>query len=282
MRAKAGQAYQAVSDAVPDIHADEAFSAARTGLGGANSQAAQLFPKITNNPGIKDLSEDLKAFELGPVPTSAAVEVVKELRFNANANLKAIGDPSKHALGLAQRQAADSIDDLMERNIAAAGKPDVVSQYRAARQLIARSYDVEGATNPATGDVSARGIARLSAKGRPLTGELNIIANAANAFPRAMQPPAGFGHEENWSALDFFGGAASALAGHPGVLAAIAGRPLARAAVLSGPVQDLAARSRGGASVLPAAGQALMRSFPAGVIGHNQQSPDDALGYMPP
>ncbi len=78
-----------------------------------------------------------------------------------------------------QRQAADAVDELIERNAAAAGKPDVVAKYRQARQLIAKSYDVEGATNPSTGDVNARGIARLAAKGRPLTGELDTIANVA-------------------------------------------------------------------------------------------------------
>ena len=236
VRREAGKAYQAVIDAVPSIKADSEFKAIVDGLGGQNSQAAKAFPKIIANSGIKDMVDELKSAD--EHPTAAWVELVKELRFNANTNLKAIGDPSKHALGLAQREAASTVDDMLERQLAAAGKPDAVEAYQAARRLIAKSYDVEGATNSATGDVSARGLARLADKGRPLNGELKTIADAASAFPKAMQAPSGFGDNEAWSILDFFGATGSAAAGHPGVAGAILGRPAARAAVLSGPYQN--------------------------------------------
>jgi hypothetical protein len=236
IRHKAGQAYQAVARAIPVIQADSAYDSVVAGLGGRNGQAAQLFPKITKNPGIQDLVDELT--NVRQFPTGTGLEIVKELRFNANSNLKALGDPSKHALGLAQREAANAIDDLMDRNIVATGQTGVVDAYRQARQLIAKSYDIEGATNIATGDVNARGLSRLSAKGRPLTGELDTIANAAAAFPKAMQPPAGFGYDEKFSALDFFGAAASALHGRLDVAGAILGRPVARSAVLSKPYQN--------------------------------------------
>ena len=142
VRDDAGAAYQAVINSTPIITADHHYDAALAGLGGSNSQAAKFFPKITNNPGIKELVGELQGVR--QFPTAAGVELVKELRFSANSNLKAIGDPSKHALGLVQRQAADAIDELIERNAAAAGKPDVVAAYRQARQLIAKSYDVQG------------------------------------------------------------------------------------------------------------------------------------------
>jgi hypothetical protein len=236
VRATAGKAYQAVADSIPVIEADEPYIDAVSSLGGRNSQAAQMFPRITANPGIHELVDELNS--VGEFPTPVGVELVKELRFNANANLKAIGDPSKHALGLAQRQAADAVDGLMERQIEASGKPGLVDAYRAARMLIAKSYDVEGATNTATGDVNARGLARLADKGRPLSGELETIANAASAFPKALQPPAGFGNSESWSALDFFGGAAAVAHGNPGVAAGIMLRPAARATLLSQPFQN--------------------------------------------
>lgn len=236
VRADAGKAYQAVANAVPVIAADAQYISDINSLTGKNSQVAALFPKITNNPGLRDLVDELQT--VPQIPTDVAVELVKELRFNGNTNLKAIGDPSKHALGLAQRSAANAIDDLMDREITVTGQPNLIAEYRKARQLIAKSYDLEGVTNPATGDVNARGLARLATKGKPLTGELDTIANAANAFPKAMQPPAGFGHNESLSALDFFGSAASIAHGNPGVAAAILGRPAARAAVLSDPFQD--------------------------------------------
>ena len=191
VRAEAGKAYANVVKSIPQVSSDPAFQAEVAALGGANSTAARISPNITANPGIQGLRDELMA--VPSFPTEAGVEVVKELRLNGNQNLKAIGDPSRHALGMAQREAADAIDNLMERNIVATGKTDVISAYREARRLIAKSYDVEGATNSATGDVNARGLARLAVKGRPLTDQLKEIADAALAFPKAMQTPAGLG-----------------------------------------------------------------------------------------
>ena len=252
LRAKAGDAYQAVKNAYTSMTTDGTFTKDIHELTGSNSQAAAMFPDIMKNPEIEKLQAAL--LQADRVPTDAAIKVVKKLRFDANQNLKAIGDPGKHALGLAQRQAADAIDNQIERNLMDLGghgkgpsgfgpggegyAENVVQKYRAARQLIAKSYDVEGATNEATGDVNARGLARLSDKGRPLSGELDTIANAAKAFPKAMQNPATFGGTENWSALDFFGAAGATVAGRPGVAGAILARPLARGAVLSGPYQN--------------------------------------------
>ena len=236
VRAQAGEAYKDVVNAVPTIKPDQPFRDIVQSLGGQNSQAAKAFPKITNNAGIKELVGELDM--ASEHPTGAWVELVKELRFSANSNLKSIGDPSKHALGLAQREAANAVDDLMERQITAAGNPQAINAYRQARQLIAKSWDVEGATNPASGDVSARGLAKLMDKGRPLTGELKTIAEAGSAFPKSMQDPAGFGDNEAFSALDFFGSAAAVAHGNPTVAGAILARPVARSVLLSKPYQQ--------------------------------------------
>lgn len=238
VRKEAGKSYDAVRDALPDVKPDDTFASTVAGLGGRTSQAAQFFPELMDNAAIKTLSEELGT--IPSFPTPAGMELVKELRFRGTANLKAIGDPAKHALGLAQRQAADAVDALIERNIETTFGPDsnLVQQYRNARQLIAKSYDVEGATNSATGDVNARGLAKLANNGRPLTGELDVIANAANSFPKALQNPAAFGGNEAHSAIDFFTSAAALAHGNVGVAGAILGRPVGRALVLSKPIQN--------------------------------------------
>lgn len=271
VRQQAGQAYQAVVDAVPSVKTDKTFKEAVEGIAGKNSQAAKAFPNITKNPGIAEMADELLSAD--EHPTRAWVDVVRELRFNGNANLKAMGDPSKHALGLAQREAANAIDDMMERQIAAAGKPEVVDAYKAARRLIAKSYDVEGATNTATGDVSARGLARLADKGKPLTDELKTISDAASAFPKAMQAPSGFGDNEAWSALDFFGSAGALAHGNPGIAGTILARPLARGTVLSQPYQNFITRPNSGR--LP-----IQPLAAAGVMQQNPYPPSPAAPYI--
>ena len=263
VRAEAGKAYAAVANSIPVVVADKQFKDEIAALGGASSQAAKYFPGIMKNSGVDALIKELSTRD--SAPPQAAIEVVKKLRFDANANLKAPGDPAKHALGLSQRQAADAIDDLVERNLESAAAQGggvqasipygLVDHYRSARQLIAKSYDVQGATNPATGDVNAAGLAKLANKGRPLTGELETIAHTANAFPKAVQNPATFGGVEDHSSMDFFGSALTFAHGDPGVAATILGRPLARGAILSKPYQD---------AIIPTAPKAPPAPTPSG------------------
>lgn len=278
VRTKAGKAYEDVEKAVPFITPDDQFRLATQALGSRASHAAQYFPQLMNNPGINAVSQELSGVQY--FSPRAGLEVVKELRFNGNANLKAPGDPMKHALGLAQRQAADAIDSLMDREIekaAYSGKdtgarisPDLVSKYRKARQQIAKSYDIEGAMNPATGDVNALGIGKLAVKGRPLTGELDQIANAANAFPRALQNVARFGGEEQHSAVDFFGSSLAIGHGNPALAATIAGRPAARKLLLSSPYQNRLANPRPSERTLPTQGQILPLLTPGEIAGGQQ------------
>jgi hypothetical protein len=237
VRAQAGKAYAAVSQTVPVTTTDNQYAAIIQGLGGANGQAAQLFPKITKVAAINDLIDELKA--VPQMPTEAAMRIVRDLRYDGKVNLKSREDPSKHALGAAQHEAADALEDLIERNVAGqTGSTALVDAFKSARQLIAKSHDVEEATNPATGDVSAGKIAGLAAKGRPLSGNLAKIANAGMAFSKEMQAPAGFGYESSHSALDIIGSAAAALHGAPSIAGTLMGRPLARSGVLSETYQN--------------------------------------------
>lgn len=100
-----------------------------------------------------------------------------------------------------------------------------MQRFREARSLFSRIYDVESVTNKATGDVIARRVASLrSGMKRPLTGELKQIADTYDAFPKQMQSPSAFGHTEDFSILDLYGGGLAALSGHPGAAVAVIGR----------------------------------------------------------
>lgn len=116
-----------------------------------------------------------------------------------------------------------------------------MAAFRRARQDIAKSYSVQKAVNPATGDVSAQSLARELVKGKPLSGDLRTIAEVASAFPKATQ--ALKESPKAVSPLDFaFGGGASIATGNPLALATLAARPAARALQLSPMYQGLLAR----------------------------------------
>lgn len=236
VRKTASEAYKNVANSVSQIVPDEAFKADVSGLGPRVAEAAKAFPGLVKNDDIKNLSETLaNAGEFSP---QAGLELVRHLRADAAANLKAFSDPGRQALGLSQRQAAEAVDNLIERNLTAVGKPDLVKEYRDMRQLLARSYDVEAATNAETGNVNARIIGALAKKGRPLMGQLRDIANAARAFPKAMQNPEMFGGTEGLGILD----AGAAAMSHGATLPVSIARPAVRSALLSSPYQNMLMR----------------------------------------
>lgn len=257
VRAEAGKAY-GVLKAVPNIALDDEYRTAISSISAEARAAAKEFPKIIDVSEIESIQKELMD---KPVrSTSGLVEVVKRLRFDAKANLQARDAPNKLALGLAQRQAAWVVEDLIERRLAETGRSELVDQYRAARTLIAKSYDWESATNASTGNTDARHIAALFDKGRPMTGNMKIVADAANNFPHAFQPEAKIGGVETWSVLDMAYAAAAASAaaarGDVGLAAILAAavpfaRPAVRAGVLSRPFQRTMISNSPASAILP-------------------------------
>jgi hypothetical protein len=92
-------------------------------------------------------------------------------------------DPKSLAEARKQDALAKRLEGYIEDAANNAGIPGLVQKLRDARQMIAKTYDVERALNVATGDVSAPIIGRMVDKGKPLTGELATIGKFAEAFP---------------------------------------------------------------------------------------------------
>ena len=281
-----------VESAVPEVTFSKDYRDKVANLGGRGSLLEKAFPRSATNPEIEEVRSELAAYGPGKAAdTRAVVMKIADLRKEANTSLKAIGDAQKHRLGLAQREAADILEDELDNSVRnapayfadkiaalqkeaaattkmirpilgptsyypmylahlnaeiakyqtmladATAKGSALStlpaRNRAARQMFAKIYDVQAATNPSTGDVSARGLARAFNKGMPFTGGLKTIADASNASPKSTQQPSAFGRSEDWSALDFFGAATSVLSGHPTVAAGILARPFVRGRLLS-------------------------------------------------
>jgi hypothetical protein len=184
----------------------------------------------------------------GQQKSSATIlDELKQARADATAFFRHYdrsADPSSLTKAKQAAATADSLETQLETIATAAGKPELVDQLHAARQLYARTYDVERALNLGDGNVSASLIGRMLDKGRPLTGELKVIGKFAQAFPRvardasSLPPPSVSGTDAAASAI--LGGIGYGAAGGPAGLLA-AGLPLlrgpARSAVLSGAMQ---------------------------------------------
>lgn len=161
------------------------------------------------------------------------VEQMKRLRYDGEANL-ASADPGNRSLGQAQKFAAKQLEDLAERNLNNFNQPDVMKNFKQARQDIAKSYTIEKSLNAATGDVSGAKLGQRAATGKIVPSELEALANAAAAYPTAFQNTARIGSVPGVSPLDVgAAGIAAASSGNPSLLGTVFGRPAVRAGITS-------------------------------------------------
>jgi hypothetical protein len=230
LRRNAGKAYDEVAKAGGRIIADNQYIDDLINLSKSAQRIRADFPDapLAGADKIEALTNGMLRQSFS---ASSAIEYVKKLRADANKNLswQNQADPERLALGHAQKAAAEALDNVIERNLAARGQTRLMSDYRAARTYIAKTYTVENALNEATGNVVAR---KLIPEVDKLTGQLRTTAQFAQAFPKANQPVEGIGGIPSISPLDVYGSAGAAALGTgtfgiPGGLAG-AGLPLAR------------------------------------------------------
>jgi hypothetical protein len=196
VRADAGKAYDAVRGA-GTITADQRYGDALDALGAANRNVMPEFPGVARS----DVPGFVSGLKKDSFDASTAVDAIRLLRARADQAFRG-GDSE---MGRAAKGAAKEIEALIERNLDAASmaqtaisqsmgrlRPEgrapgvLLADFRDARQLMAQTYTVEKALNSVTGDISAPVLARELAKGKPLSGELRDIAEAATSFPKAM------------------------------------------------------------------------------------------------
>jgi hypothetical protein len=194
IRADAGKAYEDLKNASTNITPsgqaklpiknipDQDFKDSIRGLTDDYKNAMREFPELfTNMKGAVKLQQTL--LQKSNMSTDAVVELVKKLRSDATDYLKKYDDPGARGLGMANKAAANALDDLLDRTMTKNQQPDLVSNYRQARQRIAQSYNIEDALNPDLGMVDAKKFADIS-KGIPLTGPLKAVSQMGTAFPK--------------------------------------------------------------------------------------------------
>jgi len=208
---------------------------------------------------------------------AAWTERLKALRFESKTLFKS-DDPSKVALGKIKGKAATAFEDLIERRMMQAGNNDLLKNFREGRQLIAKTYTIEKALNPATGNVNAAKLGNMLKANKKLSDELLDIARVQVAYPKAMQEITS--SMPGVSPLDVATAAiGTASATTPkqavGVLGAVGLRPVARELITSGPYQAMFGNPNYSTGLTLRAlntrpGQAALRLAPSS-IGASQQ-----------
>lgn len=244
LRQRAGAAYDAVAN-TGTVTPTAAYGQALDRITAPYVKAAQGFPNAPASPIVAKID----ALRSTQFDAASAIAKIRTLREDATAAY-ASGDK---AAGKALKAGANALEDALDTHLTSIGAPsNLLGNYRDARQLIAKTYDVQGALNDATGNVNAVKIGAKLAKGAPLTGNLQTIGKTAQAFPTAVKEVTS--SMPGVSPLDFMGANLLHAAGSGFLsIASLGARPLTRAAILTGPVQrTIGAPSYGGSSTLNA------------------------------
>lgn len=212
-RKEAGKAYDEVrnlmDNAYPEfknvrLKPDKEFQATMDNITGTFKNYARRFPSVFKNAQVDRMARDINK----PMTTDEAVQLSMKLREDSTANYRAPKGTVK-ALGKAQKKAADAIDRLVESHLQKMGEPggtpamtqarhiiggkdpsfqNIYNQYKKARQVIARTYDIEKVLDPHTGNVDAQALSRL-ARRRPLHAELKDIADFGGKYEGVARVP---------------------------------------------------------------------------------------------
>ena len=242
-RAEWGQSYAVLNDAGPMFIDSPARLAIRSAVKDLRA-ASRDFPALKRaEAGVDDaiaISRDITNRTLARTVDSASVNgAIRVLRDLADSAFVS----KQKSLGRAYRDISKALENAADRHLSSLGNADAIAQFREARTLIARSYDVQKALRNA--DVDAHTIRGLRRKDKPLGPELDLIARFAEEFPQSSRllkegtrPTTVV---DALVALGFGGGGLAT--GNPFVALpalGVAARPVIRSGLLSRPGQRLA------------------------------------------
>jgi hypothetical protein len=194
--------YAPIADLDGPIQADAQFMRQQAAIKSANGDELSGNPDVAATAnilmGLKsksvpgDAVDPMTLQQRTPLPTfdpAVVTDQISTLRNRAK-DAYAAGRPSA---GAAFRQQAGELESLVDRHLQDLDdvSPDVLTNYRAARQLIAKTHAVEDALNTSTGNVDASAIGGALQNGTPLTGDLKVIGDFARSAPGIAGVPNG-------------------------------------------------------------------------------------------
>ena len=229
LRQTAGEAYAKLEN-IGTIIPGKEYTEGLNKIAGKALKAQEGFPNAKPSP-IIELVDSLKSKSFDG---DAVLAKIIDLRDAANTAYSA----QKKLLGKANKDAADLLENEIEKHLESIGEKSLLNEFKNARQLIAKSYSVEKALNPASGTVDSRQLAAQLKRGKPLSEELKTVAEFASQFPKASQVTEKMGSLPQISPIDYGLGGLAALLTNPMAIAGVAARPALRAAALSKPVQN--------------------------------------------
>jgi hypothetical protein len=238
IRNQAGAVYDQLR-ALPDVinvrATDPAWLTKVQDLDSRFRSIKQAMPALYKDGGLERLRGSMG--KVNTLTPEQIVDITKNLRDTATRTLKRSDAPSESIdAAYAFKEAASMLEDLLESHLAQTNRQGALERFRNARQLYAKTYAVEDATNLTTGKVDPQALRRALERGEPLTGNMRRVAEAAAAMPSVVRRSEGLTTPEGMVLSDWAMGAgipAAIFSGQPGIAVGLAAGAAARPAVRS-------------------------------------------------
>ncbi len=187
VRKEAGKAHQAIAEGDQPFHATETYLDAVRDLDKEVSVARAEMPELfKKGEAIEKLQKSLDTSYMSPV---TALELIKKLRRDADTfDAGAQPTPERLQIAKAYRRGAAAVEDMMKQNLEEQGRGQLYEDYKAARELIAKTYDVQKALDTSTGHIDASKLAKLL-EDKKLSGGLKLVGETAKKYPSATLNP---------------------------------------------------------------------------------------------
>lgn len=181
-KAQIDMGYEPVRD-VGIVNLGKSFNQSLDDIIKANTGEGSI--PAAENKQVTELVNSFKTKKLSFVNSSDVVDAIRILRQNAD---EAYGK-GENALGRANKDIAEAYENGLDNALQQFKQPELLQNYRNARQNIAKSFSVESAIKEGSGNVDAKKLAALLQKGKPLSGELETAAQFGNVFKQAARTP---------------------------------------------------------------------------------------------
>ena len=181
-KAQLDMGYEPVRD-VGVINLGKSFNSSLDDIIKANTGEGSI--PAAENKQVTELVNSFKTKKLSFVNSSDVVDAIRVLRQNSDEAFA----KGENALGRANRSIAEAYENGLDNALQQFKQPELLQNYRSARQNIAKSFDVESAIKEGSGNVDAKKLAALLQEGKPLTGGLQTAAEFGNVFKQAARTP---------------------------------------------------------------------------------------------
>jgi hypothetical protein len=186
LRAEAGKTYEQVRSA-GTVAADQTYLADLAKIQQKYQTVAKDFPEVSAKTGAAEAQAIVEGLKKQAFDANSAVDLIGQLRRSADDAFRS----GRSDVAQAMRGGAGAVEGMLERHLQTFPHLGDIQAFKAARERIAKTYVAEKAL--VGENINPQTVATQYRKGKPLTGGMKEVGQAADKFPRSLQKPSGIG-----------------------------------------------------------------------------------------